>query len=50
VITSTAPTARREIGVDGAIEIELKSGVRLRLAAGANLDYVAALAQRLGNR
>jgi hypothetical protein len=48
VIASSAPTARSEMAADGAIEIELRSGVRLRLVAGANLDYVAALAQRLG--
>jgi hypothetical protein len=48
VIASTAPTARSETVADDAIEVELRSGVRLRLAAGANLDYVAALAQRLG--
>ena len=48
VIASTAPTARSEMAADAAIEVELRSGVRLRLAAGANLDYVAALAQRLG--
>jgi hypothetical protein len=48
VIASTAPTARSEMAADGAIEVELRSGVRLRLVAGTNLDYVAALAQRLG--
>jgi hypothetical protein len=48
VIASTAPTARSEMAADSAIEVELRSGVRLRLAAGTNLDYVAALAQRLG--
>jgi hypothetical protein len=48
VIASTAPTARSETSGDRAIEVELPSGVRLRLTSGADLDYVAALAQRLG--
>jgi hypothetical protein len=46
VIASTAPTARE--AVDGDTEIELKSGIRIRLSPNADLDYVAALAQRLG--
>ena len=52
VIPSTAPTARstadadREIEIE--IEIELKTGVRLRVTTDADLDYVVALAQRLG--
>ena len=45
VIASTAPTARS--GRD-EIEIELKTGVRLRLSTAVDVDYVAALAQRLG--
>ncbi len=51
VVASTAPTARGAAAVGGeirAIEIELKTGVRLRLSTAADLDYVAALAQRLG--
>ncbi len=48
VIASTAPTARSETAAEGAIEVELRSGVRLHVVVGANLDYVAALAQRLG--
>jgi hypothetical protein len=48
VIASAAPTARSEAVADHTIEVELRSGVRLRLAAGADLDYVAALVQRLG--
>jgi len=48
VVTSTAPTARSAAAVGGEIEIELKTGVRLRLSTAVDLDYVAALAQRLG--
>lgn len=48
VITSTAPTARSTADADRAIEIELKTGVRLRVTTDAALDYVVALAQRLG--
>jgi transposase-like protein len=50
VITSTAPTARNTADADRAIEIEieLKTGVRLRVTTDAALDYVVALAQRLG--
>src|SRR3954465_14180642 len=49
VIASTAPAARGlGAAASGAIEIELKTGVRLRLSAAADLDYVVALAQRLG--
>jgi len=48
VVASTAPTARGSAALGGAIEIELKTGVRLRLSTTADLDYVAALAQRLG--
>jgi len=48
VIASTAPVARGRADADHAIEIELGTGVRLRLAIGADLDYVVALAQRLG--
>jgi hypothetical protein len=48
VIASTAPVARSESAGDRTIEVELRTGVRLRLATGADLDYVAALAQRLG--
>ena len=46
VIASTAPTAR---DADAAgIEVELRTGVRLRFATSTDVDYVAALAQRLG--
>ena len=48
VIASTGPTARSETVAGRAIEIELKTGVRLRLATGADVDYVVALVQRLG--
>jgi hypothetical protein len=48
VVASTAPTARGEGAVGGEIEIELKTGVRLRLSTAVDLDYVAALARRLG--
>ena len=48
VIASAAPKARSEAVADRSIEVELRTGVRLRLATGADLDYVAALAQRLG--
>jgi hypothetical protein len=48
VIASTAPMARGEAAADRAIEVELRSGVRLRVATGTDLDYVAGLAQRLG--
>jgi len=48
VITSTASTARSTGDADRAIEIERKTGVRLRVTTDAALDYVVALAQRLG--
>ena len=48
VIASTAPTARSAADADRAIEIELKTGVRLRVTTDVALDYVVALAQRLG--
>lgn len=48
VVTSTAPAARGVAAAGVEIEIELKTGVRLRLSAAVDLDYVAALAQRLG--
>lgn len=48
VVASPAPVARAATGVNGEIEIELKTGVRLRLSTAVDLDYVAALAQRLG--
>ena len=48
VITSTAPTARSTADAERAIEIELKTGVRLRVTTDVALDYVVALAQRLG--
>jgi transposase-like protein len=48
VVASTAPVARGATAVGGELEIELKTGVRLRLSTAVDLDYVAALAQRLG--
>jgi len=48
VIASTAPTVRRSGESTAEIEVELASGVRLRFATSIDLDYVAALAQRLG--
>lgn len=50
VVASTAPVARAAAAAaaSGEIEIELKTGVRLRLSTAVDLDYVAALAQRLG--
>ena len=53
VIASTAPVARGggaavEVGAVGAIEIELKTGLRLRLSTGVDVDYVAELVSRLG--
>ena len=46
VIASTAPLARRADATQ--IEVELKTGVRLQFPSGTDLDYVAALVQRLG--
>lgn len=46
VIASTAPAARGAESAD--IEVELKTGVRLRFSSGVALDYIAALVQRLG--
>jgi hypothetical protein len=48
VVASTAPAARGPAAASGEVEIELKTGVRLRLSAAVDLDYVVALAQRLG--
>lgn len=48
VVASPAPAARGAAAASGEIEIELKTGVRLRLSAAVDLDYVTALAQRLG--
>jgi transposase-like protein len=48
VIASSAPTAREAESSSSEIEVELRSGVRLRLSTSVDLDYVAALAQRLG--
>ncbi len=39
VIASTAPTARGEVSADRAIEVELRSGVELRVATGTDLDF-----------
>jgi hypothetical protein len=46
VIASTAPAAREADAAE--IAIELRSGVQVRFTTGADLDYVAALVQRLG--
>jgi len=48
VVASTAPAARGATAAGGELEIELKTGVRLRLSTAVDPDYVAALAQRLG--
>jgi hypothetical protein len=48
VVASTAPTARGAAAASGEIEIELKTGVLLRMSTAVDLDYVVALAQRLG--
>ena len=48
VVASTAPTARGAEVAGIEIEIELRTGVRLRLSTGVDVDYVAALAQHLG--
>jgi len=48
VIASTAPSARDGRDADCVIEVELKTGVRLRVPMQADLDYVVALVQRLG--
>jgi transposase-like protein len=48
VVASTAPMARGATAATVEIEIELKTGVRLRLSTAVDLDYVTALAQRLG--
>lgn len=48
VVGSTAPTARRGSEAGSEIEVELKSGVRLRLSTSVDIEYVSALAQRLG--
>ena len=47
VVGLTAPPAR-DMARGVEIEIELKTGVRLRLSTSVDLDYVTALAQRLG--
>ena len=48
VIASTAPSARGGDDADRVIEVELGTGVRLRVPMQADLDYVVALVQRLG--
>jgi len=48
VVASTAPAARGTAAASSELEIELKTGVRLRLSTAVDLDYVVALAQRLG--
>ena len=40
--------AEVEFGKGGEIQIELKTGVRLRFSTSVALDYVVELAQRLG--
>ena len=48
VIASSARTARETEARHGLIEIELKSGVRIRVSSGADSEFVADLVQRLG--
>ncbi|MCC6786105.1 MAG: IS66 family insertion sequence element accessory protein TnpB [Planctomycetes bacterium] len=49
VVASTAPTARDARRDDAAeVELELPGGRRLRFPTGTDVDYVAALARRLG--
>ena len=48
VIASPPPTVQRTSESAAEIEVELASGVRLRFSTSIDLDYVAALAQRLG--
>ncbi len=46
VIASTAPAARE--ADTAVIEVGLRTGVQVRFSAGTDLEYVAALVQRLG--
>lgn len=46
VVDSTAPRARR--GESPEIEVELTTGIRLRFSSEVAVDYIVALAQRLG--
>jgi transposase-like protein len=48
VIASTAPKARLPEAAIAELEIELPSGTRLRFSSSVAVEYVAALAQRLG--
>ena len=48
VIESPPPMVRRSSESAAEIEVELASGLRLRFATSIDLDYVAALAERLG--
>ena len=48
VIESTPPAVRRSSESAAELEVELASGVRLRFATSIDLDYVTALAERLG--
>lgn len=48
VVASTAPTARRSSeSRTEIVEVELLSGALVRFAIGADVEYVAALVQRL---
>jgi hypothetical protein len=49
VIASTAPKARLpEAASTDELTIDLPSGIRLRFSSAVAIEYVAALAQRLG--
>jgi hypothetical protein len=45
-VIASAPAARE--ADTAVIEVELRTGVQVRFSTGADLDYVAALVQRLG--
>ncbi len=47
VVGSAAPKARREVDVDGLLELALPSGARLRFPVGTDLDYLRQLAAAL---
>jgi transposase-like protein len=48
VIASTAPAARGASAAPPPIEVELASGLRLRIPVGTDAEYVASLIGRLG--
>ena len=48
VIESPPPTVRRSSESVAEVEVMLVSGVRLRFATSIDLDYIAALVERLG--